>query len=346
MNDISQDSTKPNKRTKFIISDEDDNIRLDRWFKRNLPDISHGVLQKALRKGDVRLYGKKADSSVRITSGQEISISHVTMGHAKTYAEQKKKNSKLFDDEKYKPKPLTDKIIAKTQDMVLHKSDDCIVINKPSGLAVQGGSKITDSIDYRLNALCFGGARPKLTHRLDKDTSGVLLLARSAKSAAKYTKLFFEREITKIYYALVVGVPEIKEGTIDLRIDKVGGAGNEKMMVQKSGKRSITHYRVIDTVGEGFAWVELMPVTGRTHQLRVHMAEIGHPIVADGKYGGAAAHPTGIKLDTTLHLHAKRIVIPNEIDISAPLPPHMKNSFSLLGVDENNSGISLIDKQV
>lgn len=301
------------------VEDTDNDIRLDRWFKRHYPAFTHGLLEKALRKGDIRIEGKKAKSSDRVTAGQTIIIRIVM-------PEKRPEKAPLVKTSEEDARML--------QNAVLFKNTDIIAINKPPGLAVQGGSKITKSVDSMLDALRFEAKeRPKLVHRLDRDTSGVLLLARSAKAATILMHAFAKKEAEKIYWALVKGVPEIPQGKIDLPLSKQEEGDVEKVAIDEDdGKRAVTFYRVVERLGKTLAWVELMPVTGRTHQLRVHMAAIGHPIIGDGKYGAREAFIDGMDLSRKLHLHARRIIIPSVLDVTAPLPQHMQNSWKTLGL--------------
>jgi 23S rRNA pseudouridine955/2504/2580 synthase len=237
-----------------------------------------------------------------------------------------------------KRRDLTEDEMEFALSMVIHKDDAALVINKPAGLATQGGTKTENHVDGLLDALGFElDSRPKLVHRLDKDTSGALLLARTSRSAGHFAKAFSSRTARKVYWALVVGVPDIADGFIDLPIGKQPGSGGEKMHVdEKDGQSARTRYRIVERAGNATAWVELQPYTGRTHQLRVHMAAIGHPIVGDGKYGGKDAFLTGT-ISRKMHLHARRIRIDHpaghQIDVRADLPPHMKASFDDLGFD-------------
>lgn len=310
--------------TEHIVTETDEGIRLDRWFKRHLPEITHALLEKALRKGDVCLGGKKAKSSARVQAGQKIEV------RVQLSAQEKK-----LKPETPELKPDDIRMIQKS---VLYKDADVIVINKPSGLAVQGGSKQKRHLDAMLDALRFEAKeRPKLVHRLDKDTSGCLALARSANAAAVLAEKFAERETEKTYHALVIGLPMPLKGSVNLPLAK-SGAQKEKMQVDPSGQKAFTEYRVIEGCATKLAWMELIPVTGRTHQLRVHMAAIGHPIVGDGKYGGEEAFIRGsLDFSDQLHLHAHRLVIPDvfgkTIDVKAPLPEHMKKSLKLLNID-------------
>jgi 23S rRNA pseudouridine955/2504/2580 synthase len=230
--------------------------------------------------------------------------------------------------------------------MVITQDRAAIVLNKPPGLATQGGTKTHEHVDGLLDAFIAhgekeGGPRPRLVHRLDKDTSGVLLIARTPGSAAFFSKRFSGRSARKIYWALVVGVPDIAEGTIEAPIGKQPGTGGEKMYVDEvNGQPARTRYRVVDRAGNRAAWVELQPLTGRTHQLRVHMAAIGHPIVGDGKYGGQDAFLTG-SISRKLHLHARRLIIDHPdgapLDVTAELPDHFAASMAQLGFDPAQS---------
>lgn len=310
--------------SQHTVTLDDADIRLDRWFKRHYPGFPHGMLEKYLRKGDIRLDGKKTKSNVHILVGQVIDI------RCKIDAMQNTAKPKAV----FKLKPEDEKFM---QSLVLYKDANIIVINKPFGLAVQGGTGITRSVDGMLDALRFdSAARPKLVHRLDKDTSGVLVLARSANVAARLSKAFSSKdELEKIYWALVYGSPLLLKDTIDMPLAKSshGDEFYERVGVNdEDGKRAITEYRVVESLARKFAWMELKPITGRTHQLRVHMAEIGCPIVGDPKYNIHDHGMKGVNVANKLHLHARRLVIPakilgNKVDVSAPLPPHMVESF-------------------
>jgi 23S rRNA pseudouridine955/2504/2580 synthase len=235
--------------------------------------------------------------------------------------------------------PLSEDEVAFAREMVIHQDPAAFVLNKPPGLATQGGTKTTAHVDGLLDALQFDAeGRPKLVHRLDKDTSGALLVARTSRAAAFFSKAFSGRSAKKVYWALVVGVPSIDDGTIDLPIAKQPGTGGEKMHVdEENGQPARSRYRVIERAGNRACWVELQPFTGRTHQLRVHMAAIGHPIVGDGKYGGPAAFLTG-GISRKMHLHARRIRVDHPdggaIDVTAELPTHFAESLAGLGFDE------------
>jgi 23S rRNA pseudouridine955/2504/2580 synthase len=230
--------------------------------------------------------------------------------------------------------------------MVIHRDAAAIVVDKPPGLATQGGTKTNAHLDRLLDGLADEDEpRPKLVHRLDKDTSGVLLLARTPRAAAFFSKAFSGRTARKVYWALVVGVPSVEDGLIDLPIAKQPGTGGEKMHVDEAeGQPSRTRYRVVERAGNRAAWVELQPHTGRTHQLRVHMAAIGHPIVGDGKYAGQDAFLTG-SISRKLHLHARRLRIDHpdggRIEISAEPPEHFRESLASLGFDPSLGDLPL-----
>jgi 23S rRNA pseudouridine955/2504/2580 synthase len=309
----------------FIVDADDDGIRLDRWFKRHLPDASFNIVSRWARTGQLRVDGKRATPGDRLAAGQAIRVPPADPVAAN--ARPARRRRELTEDE-----------IEFALGMVIHKDDAALVINKPAGLATQGGTKTENHVDGLLDALTFGlDNRPKLVHRLDKDTSGALLIARTSRAAGHFAKAFSSRTARKVYWALVVGVPDIADGFIDLPIGKQPGTGGEKMHVdEKDGQSARTRYRIVERAGNTCAWVELQPYTGRTHQLRVHMAAIGHPIVGDGKYGGKDAFLTGT-ISRKMHLHARRLRIDHpaghQIDVRADLPPHMKDSFADLGFE-------------
>lgn len=311
----------------FTVSDEDDGIRLDRWFKRNLPDASFGQVSRWARTGQLRVNGKRATPGDRIETGQIIRVPPQG-DEAAPAAKPQRKREMLTEDE-----------VDYVRAMVIHEDPAAFVLNKPPGLATQGGTKTRDHLDRLLDGLADdAGARPKLVHRLDKDTSGALLVARTPRAAAYFSKSFSGRTARKVYWALVTGVPSVENGMIDLPLAKQPGTGGEKMHVDQSenGQPARTRYRVIERAGNRAAWVELQPLTGRTHQLRVHMLAIGHPIVGDGKYGGQDAFLTGT-ISRKLHLHARRLRIDHpdggRIDEIAELPEHFAASLASLGFD-------------
>ncbi len=281
------------------VEEADDGIRLDRWFKRHFPQLPHALLQKHLRRKDIKLAGKKAAASDHVQAGQEIYISlHIF----ENFSGDKKRRRR--------PPVVSPQQAQQIRDWVIFENKHVIAINKPPGIAVQGGSGQTNHIDAMLTALAGDdGQRPKLVHRLDRDTSGVLLLAKNAKAADVLGKAFAGKKAEKIYWALVKGVPELAQGEINLPLAKdVRGKDSrmEKVGVDRQGKPAITRYRVLERLGKRLAWLELLPLTGRTHQLRVHMQAIGHPIIGDGKYGGQEAFVEGMDLARKMHLHARR----------------------------------------
>jgi len=308
----------------FTVGADDDGVRLDRWFRRNLPEVGFATVSRWARTGQLRVDGKRADPADRLVAGQVL---RVPPGTARPTARKVRER-----------KPLDAEQVARAEAMVLQQDRAAIVLNKPPGLATQGGSGTYDHVDGLLDAFAPEGPRPRLVHRLDKDTSGVLLIARTPGSAAFFSRRFSGRSAKKTYWALVVGVPEQHDGTIDAALAKQPGTGGEKMHVDaEHGQPARTRFRVIDRAGNSAAWVELQPLTGRTHQLRVHMAAIGHPIVGDGKYGGQLAFLTG-SVSRKMHLHARRLVIDHPegdtIDVTAPLPEHFAATMAQMGFSE------------
>jgi 23S rRNA pseudouridine955/2504/2580 synthase len=322
---------------KFTVAEDDDGIRLDRWFKRHLPDVSFNIVSRWARTGQLRVDGKRAVPGDRILAGQEIQFPPPETLPDRTARPQRK------------IEPLTAEEEALVRDMVIHRDANSFVLNKPPGLATQGGTKTHQHLDRLLDGLADDdGNRPKLVHRLDKDTSGALLVARSARAAGHFAKAFAGRTARKIYWALVVDVPSPGEGFVDLPLAKQPGTGGEKMHVSpEAGLPSKTRWRIIDRAGNRAAWVELQPLTGRTHQLRAHMAAIGHPIVGDAKYGGPGAFLTG-GISRKLHLHARRIRIDapggGEIDVTAELPPHFSETLATLGFEAMAGDMLPIDR--
>lgn len=309
----------------FTVGADDEGARLDRWFKRHLPQIGFATVSRWARTGQIRIDGKRADVADRLSAGQVLRVPPGGDAPERTTRTRK---------------PLTPEQRQAAEAMVIQTTQSAFVLNKPPGLATQGGSGTFEHVDGLLDAYVQDNEpRPRLVHRLDKDTSGVLLIARTPGSAAYFSKHFSGRSARKVYWALVMGVPDIEDGLIELPLAKQPGTGGEKMMVDESGEgqSARTRYRVIDRAGNRAAWVELQPLTGRTHQLRVHMAAIGHPIVGDGKYGGKDAFLSGT-ISRKMHLHARRLVIPGpageKIDVVAELPEHFAASMQNLGFDE------------
>jgi 23S rRNA pseudouridine955/2504/2580 synthase len=309
----------------FTVSDEDDGIRLDRWFKRHLPDVTFNMVSRWARTGQLRVAGKRAAPGDRLEEGQEIRIPPEPPPSARPARPQSRRE------------PLTEDEVRLVRDMVIHEDANAFVLNKPPGLATQGGTKTTQHLDRLLDGLAGEAGRPKLVHRLDKDTSGALLVAKTPRAATHFSKAFSGRTARKIYWALVVGVPSGDEGEIDAPLAKQPGTGGEKMHISEEfGLPAKTRWRVIDNAGNRAAWVELQPLTGRTHQLRAHMASIGYPIVGDGKYGGPDAFLTG-GVSRKLHLHARRLRIDaptgGKIDVTAELPLHFAETLAMIGFD-------------
>jgi 23S rRNA pseudouridine955/2504/2580 synthase len=309
----------------FTVTEDDDGIRLDRWFKRHSPDVSFNMVSRWARTGALRVNGKCATPGDRIEAGQTIQFPPADATPARTTRPERQRD------------PLTAEEEELVREMVVYEDPTAFVLNKPPGLATQGGTKTHQHLDRLLDGLeDDAGNRPKLVHRLDKDTSGALLVAKTARSAGHFAKSFSSRTARKVYWALIVGVPSLDEGLIDAPLAKQPGTGGEKMHIdEENGSPARTRWRVIDRAGNRAAWVELQPLTGRTHQLRAHMAAIGHPIVGDAKYGGPEAFLTG-GISRKMHLHARRIRIdgPNGvIDVTADLPPHIAETLGTLGFE-------------
>lgn len=336
----------------ITVGDEEEGMRLDRWFKRRLPALSLAHLNKIVRTGQVRVDGGRVKVSTRLAPGQVVRVPPMRLDDLPATASGRDAAQDLVDRRGIK-------------DMVLFEDRDLLVLNKPYGLAVQGGSGTPHHLDGMLEALTDGkGNRPLLVHRLDRDTSGVLLVARNRKIAADLGQVFRSRQARKIYWALVEGVPKPAQGRISLFLAKGDGmgegrsglsrgaerAGLERMRVAKHGEddaqHSVTFYAVVDKVAPRLAWLSMKPITGRTHQLRAHAEAIGHPIVGDPKYrGGPENAPRRTDplralpgaVERQLHLLARRLILPHPgggtLDVTAPLPPHMQKSWDLFGFD-------------
>ncbi len=309
----------------YYVKADDDGVRLDRWIKRNLPQISFILVAKWARTGQLRVDGKRSAPGDRLSTGNMVRLPPIDLAPS---------TPAIFAAQSL----LSDLETEEAEAMVIHRDSDCIVLNKPPGLATQGGTGTTHHVDRLLSALCFEKAdKPRLVHRLDKDTSGVLLLARTAKAAAFFSEHFRGRTAQKTYWALLLGVPHLDDGLISAPLAKQLGTGGEKMCVdEKNGLAAKTEYQVLERAGNRAAWVELRPLTGRTHQLRIHCATIGHAIVGDAKYAGKEAFLTG-GISRKMHLHARRLQIPHPaghmIDVVADLPTHMLESFEMLGFE-------------
>ncbi len=319
---------KPGVRMLTVDAD-DDGIRLDRWFARHVPECGRIQVEKLCRTGQVRLDGGRVKAGDRVAAGQVVRVPPIApRAAASSHAAP--------------PPKLSEAEIAAIRACVIHKDAAVLVLNKPAGLAVQGGSGMSMHLDALLDALRFGAdERPRLVHRLDKDTSGVLVLARSRATAAHLAAAFRERRTQKLYWGIVAGVPQPMQGRISAPLAKVKHGPVEKIAVDDDGKVAVTDFRVVDAVRKRAAWVAMMPRTGRTHQLRAHMAHIGTPILGDGKYGGRAAflpEADGVTRIKQLHLHARAIVIAHPsggvLRVAAPLPPHIAATFADLGFEE------------
>lgn len=311
----------------LAVRDEDGDIRLDRWFKRHFPGLPHGRLEKLLRTGQVRLDGRRAQAGDRVQPGQMVRVP--PLGDL---------SARRAPGAAAPPRPEDFRTLQAT---LLYRDDTLIAINKPPGLAVQGGTHTERHLDALLDALRFGAPeRPRLVHRLDKDTSGVMVLARSARAAAELAATFRGKITEKIYWAAVVGLPRPREGMIDLPLAKAQGRLGERVVPDEDdGKPAVTRYEVVAHASDKFSWLALMPITGRTHQLRAHCVALGTPILGDGKYGGAASRPEGVPAPRKLHLHARTLVLPRPdgsiLRATAPLPPHMKETWRFFGFEES-----------
>lgn len=336
------------------VTQDEDGMRLDRWFRRRWPMIGLSHLNKICRKGEVRVDGKRVEGSDRLKAGAIVRVPPLKIDVEAPAVK--------------RPVAASPQDARFIRDITLFEDKKLMVLNKPWGLAVQGGSGTTRHIDGMLQGMAEEmGERPVLVHRLDRDTSGVLLIAKTRKMASDLGEVFRSRQARKIYWAVVQGVPKPPQGRISLFLAKGAAMGDqrggprkaaapgrvdpEKMRVAKHGEadaqHSITYYATVDKVAPRLAWLSMKPVTGRTHQLRAHAEAIGHPIIGDPKYHGdmrdndprrtdpLRAIPSGV--ENKLHLLARRLILPHPaggtLDVTAPLPPHMKATFDLFGFD-------------
>lgn len=309
--------------TRSVTNDED-GMRLDRWFKAHYAQVPHGRLEKLLRTGQVRVDGGRVKANTRLEAGQSVRVPPLPDAPPPSAS----------------AKPLSKADRAFLKSITLYEDDDLLILNKPSGLAVQGGTKTAQHIDRLLEGMGDSPqTRPRLVHRLDRDTSGVLVVAKKRAVASKLGKAFQSRSVRKIYWALVHGVPKPPQGKVDAALVKAATADGERVRKARPGEQdkaqsAVTHYSVIDRAARQVALMSLKPVTGRQHQLRAHMAILGHPILGDTKYPSEAELPEGI--ERRLHLHARRISFPHPsgegvVDVTAPLPPHMESAFAAFG---------------
>ena len=314
---------------RHLVSPDEAGMRLDRWFKLHFPQVTFAYLNKLTRTGQVRIGTARVKTSTRIEAAQEIRVPPLAF------------DKRPADTPKEDVKPLTREERRLFDSMIVHEDKDLYVLNKPPGFAVQGGSKTHHHLDGLLMGLAVElGERPLLVHRLDRDTSGVIVVARRRAVASALGKLFATRVVKKTYWAAVKGVPKPAQGRIDVALIKAKGPDGDRMRPSGAGEEddeqhAVTNYSVIDKASSIAAWVSLKPVTGRQHQLRAHMAHIGTPILGDEKYGGNADMPDGVS--KRLHLHARRVVFPHPrggtVDVTAPLPQHMLESWKLFGFD-------------
>ncbi|GIK48155.1 MAG: RluA family pseudouridine synthase [Hyphomonadaceae bacterium] len=312
------------------VSADDGVARIDRWLRRRYPQLTQGQVEKLIRTGQVRVDGARVKASDRVAPGQSVRVPPLPDAPPRL-----------------PPGALPKKDEDFIRSLVIHRDDDVIVLNKPHGLAVQGGAKTTRHIDGLLDGLKFGAEnRPKLVHRLDRDTSGCLVLARHPRAAAFLAEAFRDRDTDKIYWAVVLGAPRPKVGELRSWMRKAPGArdADREMMIRavqtdEGAVHAVTQYAVISEAAQRASWVALRPVTGRTHQLRFHMAEMGHAIAGDPKYKCDRSTPNDLAGALLLHARALRLPHPSggELKAVAPSPPHMKRAFDLLGFDEREA---------
>ena len=317
----------PTKVQTVVVTADENNMRVDRFLEARFPGLSFSHIQRIVRKGELRVNGKRADSKDRLEEGQSIRIPPLKLD-APHFA------GSLSE--------AAQKTLQALKDMILFEDADVMVLNKPAGLAVQGGSGITRNVDYMLEVMRDAkGQKPRLVHRLDKETAGCLLIAKTRFAATALTGSFRHRSARKIYWALVAGVPKPKQGRISTYLAKDEREDESLMRIARHGEEgashAVTYYAVVETSAQQLAWVSLQPVTGRTHQLRAHMAHIGHAIVGDPKYFNKENWKLPGGIQNRLHLLARRIAVPHPrggvIDVTAPLPPHMVQTWNLLGLD-------------
>jgi 23S rRNA pseudouridine955/2504/2580 synthase len=322
---------------KKTVRPDDDGLRLDRWLKKYFPALPHTLVQKLIRTGQVRVDGGRMKADARLVAGQEIRIpAHFAAPPAEAVPSPKPPPGLSKADRDF------------IERMIVFENDVIVVLNKPYGIAVQGGTKTSRHIDGLLAGMAdrFGGERPRLVHRIDRDTSGILLVAKDRQTAARLGRLFQTRSVQKIYWAITLGVPKPPQGKIEAPLVKSAGPEGDRVRKARPGEQDLaqhatTYYSIIDRVAQKLAWVSLKPVTGRQHQLRAHMDILGTPILGDQKYGDVAELPMD-GIENKLHLHARRLTFRDgkvgDIDITAPMPLHMVKTFELVGFDAQNYG--------
>ena len=307
------------------VKDSENDWRIDKWFNVHFPGLNYGRLSKILRKGEVRVDGKRVKANFRLEEGMEIRLPPLGK-QERTSSKTPKRNLRVSEND-----------ANLIRSMVIYQDDSVIVLNKLPGLAVQGGTNTPRHVDGMLEALQGDKTeKPKLVHRLDKDTSGVLVIARTGVAAKELTESFRNRRTNKIYWALVKGRPSQTEGAVQAPLDKEPGTRGERMAVVENGKRAITDFKIMDSAAGTVSWIAFRPVTGRTHQIRVHATVLGTPIVGDGKYAGKEAFVEG-PISKKLHLHARSIEIEHPdggiLSVRSSLPDHMKESWELFDFD-------------
>ena len=300
-------------------------MRVDRFLEAKFPGLSYSHIHRVVRKGELRVDGKRVDGKDRLEAGQKVRIPPLRVDAPKTASAEANESTREF-----------------LKSLILYEDDDVLVLNKPYGLAVQGGSGMVKHVDGMLDALRDrSGQRPRLVHRLDRETAGCLLVAKTRFAASALAATFRSRSARKIYWALVAGVPKPKQGRISTFLAKEDREDESVMRIAKHGEEgashAVTYYAIVETAAQQLAWVSLKPVTGRTHQLRAHMTHISHPIIGDSKYFRKENWSLPGGMQNRLHLLARRIAVPHPrggvIDVTAPLPPHMLQSWNLLGLD-------------
>ena len=321
--------------TRQTVTEPDGGQRLDRWFRQHFPALGHGRLEKLLRTGQVRVNGKRVKAGHRLSAGEEIRVpplDPVEREAATANRQTKRQAGSAQEDRRF------------LESITLFRDETVLILNKPAGLPVQGGSGQSRHLDGMLQNLTRSSESPRLVHRLDKDTSGVITIGLTRQAAAALASAFRGREVRKLYWAVAVGTPARRRGVIDLSLAKRGGPAGERVVVgddaetgakAANARAAQTRFAVIDHAANQVTWLGLLPLTGRTHQLRAHTAAMDAPILGDGKYGGSDAFVTG--LSRQLHLHARRLIVPHPsggwIDAEAVLPPHMADTFETMGFD-------------